>query len=215
MAGAASHPDVTAAEFSERAARDAAEVAYGGLLPTVTLNGELQASRETSAPDSGENAAQITAQISIPLYQAGNVESQVREARQRISQRQQELQQQRRVAAQRATTAWEALETARGQIQSFSAQVQATKTALDGVREEQAVGARTVLDVLDAEQEALNAQVGLVRSKRDAVVAAYEVLSAIGRLTARDLALQVPYYDVDKHYRDVRDKLWGSGPPPQ
>src|SRR5690606_773136 len=108
---------------------------------------------------------------------------------------------------------WEALQTALAQIQSFEAQVQAAEIALEGVRQEAQVGARTVLDVLDAEQELLDAQVSLVTARRDRVVAAFQLLAAVGRLTARDLALPVTYYDVEEHYREVRGKWFGLGQP--
>ena len=109
-------------------------------------------------------------------------------------------------------TAWRALETARAQIASFESQVNAARIALEGVQQEAAVGSRTVLDILDAEQELLDARVSLVRAQRDEVVASYQVVSAIGRLTAMDLGLPVEYYDVEKHYEEVRDKWWGTGP---
>ena len=81
--------------------------------------------------------------------------------------------------------------------------------ALDGVRQENTVGSRTVLDVLDAEQEYLNAQVSLVRAQRDEIVARYQLYAAIGKLTARNLQLDVPYYDEVDHYEQVRDKWTG------
>ncbi len=82
----------------------------------------------------------------------------------------------------RRSAAWQALETAQAQIVSFQEQVRATDIALEGVRQEQSVGARTVLDVLDAEQESLNAKVNLVTAQTNLVVARYQVLQAIGPL---------------------------------
>jgi outer membrane protein TolC len=81
------------------------------------------------------------------------------------------------------------------------------------VRQEAAVGSRTTLDVLDAEQELLNAQVALVGAQRNEYVAGFRLLSAIGRLTAHDLKLPVDYYDPGKHYDEVRNKWWGLTPP--
>jgi outer membrane protein TolC len=80
------------------------------------------------------------------------------------------------------------------------------------VRQEQTVGARTVLDVLDAEQAVLNSHVNLVTAQSNLVVARYQLLAAVGRLTARDLALNVTVYDPTQHYNDVRNKIWGTGP---
>jgi len=83
--------------------------------------------------------------------------------------------------------------------------------ALEGVQQEALVGSRTVLDVLDAEQELLDAQVNLVRAERDEIVAQYALLSAVGRLTAQALKLDTAFYDAQKYYRQVQDKWWGLG----
>ena len=86
--------------------------------------------------------------------------------------------------------------------------------ALDGVEQETRVGLRTTLDVLDAEQEHFLAQINLVRAKREEIVAAYRVKSAVGTLTARALGLPVELYDPEEHYRNVRGSegtwLWGE-----
>jgi TolC family type I secretion outer membrane protein len=203
------NPGVTQVIYLERAARDGTDVVFGELLPTVSLVGQVGADDEFSNEDVSSTSAQILARVSIPLYQAGNVESRVRESKQLTAQRRQQLDEARRQATQAATTAWQVLETARAQIQSFRAQVDATKTALDGVEQEQQVGLRTVLDVLDAQQEVLSAEVNLVQARRDHLVAAYATLAAIGKLTAVDLQLAVELYDAEKHYREVRDKWWG------
>jgi outer membrane protein len=203
------NPDVTQVVYLERAARDGTDVVFGELLPEVSLVGQVGADDEFSSEDRSSTSAQILAQVSIPLYQAGNVESRVRESKQLTAQRRQQLDEARRQATQLATTAWQVQETARAQIESFQAQVEATKTALDGVEQEQQVGLRTVLDVLDAQQEVLTAQVNLVQARRDHLVAAYATLGAIGKLTAADLQLAVEIYDAEKHYREVRDKWWG------
>ena len=94
-------------------------------------------------------------------------------------------------------------------LQSDAAQVAASQTALAGVREEEKVGQRTLLDVLNAEQELLNAQVTLATDQRNLVLASYAVLSAVGRLTSEELALTSKVYDPDVHYHEVRRKWWG------
>ena len=184
---------------------------FGELLPSVDLVGRLQSGDDTLTNDgSFENSAAVLLQVRIPLYQAGGVGSRVRQSKQVVSQRLQQVQEQRRSAEQQATSSWRSLVTARAQIVSFKAQVEATRVALEGVQEEANVGARTILDVLDAQQEYLQAQVNLVRAYRDEVVAAYLVIASIGRLSASGLGLPAPRYDVDKHYDEVKDKFWGT-----
>ena len=145
----------------------------------------------------------------MPLYQQGQVSSRIREAIQLASENQLQVEEARRAAIEDAKSGYEQLLTARASIQSREAEVRAAKIALEGVEQEAAVGSRTVLDVLDAEQELLDAQVNLVRDQRDAIVASYALLAAVGRLTARDMGLPVELYDQKTHYLKVRDKLWG------
>ena len=205
------NPNVVAADYIERAARDGVDVVFGELLPSVEVVGDVEHGEEQTftSVDDDRTTATVEAQLTVPLYQAGEVSSRVREAKKRASQRRLEMAQQRRTAAQVATTAWEALTTARAQIAAFETQVRSAEIALEGVREEAQVGSRTVLDVLDAEQELLDARVSLVSAKRDEIVAGFQLLAAVGNLTARDLDLPVEYYDYQADYLEVRNKLWG------
>jgi len=108
----------------------------------------------------------------------------------------------------------ESLDTSRRRGGFFSgtakAQVAAAELALDGVRQEYRAGSRTTLDVLDAEAEVVDARIVQVSAERDRVVAAYRLLAAVGRLTARDLGLAVAYYDAERNYRAVRGKWIGT-----
>ncbi len=88
--------------------------------------------------------------------------------------------------------------------------MRANEIALDGVIQEAQVGSRTTLDVLDAEQELLDAQVDLVRSERDEYVAAYALQASIGRLTVENLNLPIERYDPTANYRRVRNKWFGT-----
>ena len=89
--------------------------------------------------------------------------------------------------------------------------MEANAIALEGVRQEADVGSRTILDVLDAEQELLDARVNNARAVRDRVVAAYNLLATVGQLTAQSLALNVPLYDAEQHSEDTEWKLYGFG----
>ena len=197
--------------FIERAAENNVQEITGELLPTFSLNGSLSTNEEAVNRKSDSQTVEVTAQVSMPLYSSGTVTSRVREAKQVVSQRRDEYRQAVRDATEGATSAWQAVETARAQIQAFSAAVKAAEIALEGVREEANVGSRTVLDVLDAEQELLDARVGLVRALRDELVATYQLRQAVGELTAQKLGLPVIIYNVENNYRRVRNKWWGLG----
>ena len=202
---------VSRARFIELSAKEGVRSIVGELLPNLTLNGELESSRETANNRNESEEASLIARVTMPLYASGSVTSRVRAAKQIVSQRREEYNQALRTAIEATTNAWQTLQTGRAQIQAFSSAVKAAEIALEGVREEANVGSRTVLDVLDAEQELLDARVGLVRAMRDELVATYQLREAIGEATAEKLGLPVTLYNVENHYREVRGKWWGLG----
>ncbi len=204
------NPNVTTAEFQERSALDGIDQVRGELWPTVSLIGRVQRAEEVSRRDSRLNSADALVNLQVPLYQAGAVYSRLRQQKQIAAEQRRLLDQSQRDAVEDATRAWNAVETANAAIGSFEKQVEANRIALDGVEREAEVGARTVLDVLDAQQELLDSQVSLVRAQRDQVVAAFQLKAALGVLTARRLDLPVEYYDSVQHYREVRD-AWVGG----
>ena len=205
-------PIVRAAQFDEKAAKDDIDVQFSDLLPTVAIEGSWQRQQDIGLRDSEADVASIIGQVTVPLYQAGEPDSRVRQSKQRYMQFKRLTVEALRAAEQEAVNAWAALQTARAQARSFEEQVRASELALEGVRQEQEVGARTILDVLDAQQEVLNAQVSLVSSQTDSVVAEFRVMAAIGSLTAAALGLPVDYYDPKVHYDAVRNKFIGTGP---
>ena len=205
------NPDVVAALFDERAAVSNVKVQTSDLLPRVDVVGQGGRTGSEVGSSTSRDSASIVAQLTVPLYQRGFATSRVREAKQVVGRNRMRLIEARRSATEDANNAWETLVTARARINSFRAAVRANRIALEGVRQEALVGSRTVLDVLDAEQELLDAQVNLVRAERDETVAQYQLMSAVGRLTAPSLKLDTDYYDPGRHYDDVRDKLWGLG----
>lgn len=205
------NPLVIAAIWDENSARAAVKIVRGELLPTVTINGQVERRFDSTGRETTRDSASITANVTIPLYQSGAVMSRMRAAKQTVFQRRNELRQAQRTAVENATRSFAAYRTARSSVSAFVAQLRANTIALNGVRQEAAAGLRTVLDTLDAQQELLNAQVNLVRARRDLVVATYELLASIGQMNAKRLRLSVKYYDKKKHYRKVRYKSFGFG----
>lgn len=203
-------PSVIAREFAARAAQENIDVVRGELLPEVNLQAAADKSWEPSDEVSSRSSYQITAVMTVPLYQSGAVYSRMREAKHTAGQFRLQVDLARLQAREQTIQAWDQWRSAQAQIESIRAQVEAADVALEGVEREAQVGARTVLDVLDAEQELLDAQVELVRANRNERVAAYTLLAAVGRLTAADLGLPVDIYDPTEHYRDVRDQWFGS-----
>ncbi|MCR9212534.1 MAG: TolC family outer membrane protein [Proteobacteria bacterium] len=204
------HPDIKTAKFNEESSRYTIRSTSGQLLPSLSVDGTLSHGNEVTGNGTWANTASISAVLSVPLYQSGAVYSQVRQARQINSQRLQEIEEAVREIREAVVQSWEQLETARSRIGADEESVRANVIALEGVEQEAQVGSRTTLDVLDAEQELLASKVSLVTSRRDQYVAIYNVLAAIGKLNARDLNLDVEYYDPASNYDRVRDKWFGT-----
>jgi len=204
------NPGVIAAEFDRRASMDNVDEVWGELLPEVDVTASSTREFQTSTETSLRTTHEVTLNVTIPIYQQGDVYSRLRQARQDAAESTLVIDTERRDAAEAGTQAYESLVTARAQVDAFQTQIEASIVALEGVQREAAVGSRTVLDILDAEQELLDSRVSHVRSERDELVAAYELMSALGRLTAKDLGLAVDLYDPREHYNEVRDKWFGG-----
>ncbi len=204
------NPSFMAAYYDEQSAMKSIDEASGELLPELNLEASTTTALESSSSGSRSDSAQIGLTLSVPFYQQGSVYSKVRKAKQTAAKKRMDMELARTEAVKSAKTGWEGVVTARARIQSFLAQIRSAEVALDGVQREAAVGSRTVLDVLDAEQELLDAKVSLVRAQRDELVAVFELKQAIGELTAEKLRLDTGIYDPDVHYQEVRDKWFGT-----
>lgn len=207
----ANNPEIARAQFAAAAAESAVDSEFGGLLPRVALEGSYSRRYDVSSAVSDSEDATIRGTVTIPFYSGGQTYSSVRQAKQTAAQRRVERVAAERSVVQEATSAWQDLLTAEAQITSFQAAIDANAIALDGVRQEAQVGSRTVLNVLEAERDFLEAQVNLVAALRDRIVAAHALLKATGQLTAQSLDLAVERYDPQRNYDDVRFKLFGTG----
>lgn len=201
------------AKFQELAARHVVSQAEANLLPQINLVTQAEQTYNTSGGDNEVTTLTAEVQLSVPIYQKGVVYSQVRSAKENVNRVRLLVDNERRAVVESAASAYEDYKTALAQIESLRSEVHSAEIALDGVQQEATVGARTVLDVLDAEQELLDAQVSLVTADRNAIVTAFSLLASLGRLTAQDLALPVEIYDYDRHYLAVESKYYGTEPP--
>lgn len=196
----ADSPGVTTANYAEKAANEGVDISFGQQLPQFALQG-----------DAGASSQSILAVMSVPLSHGGSLDSQVRASKQLQVQRRQERDAQVRQARQAAIQAWQSYQSAKSNVDSSTAQLKSAQLAAEGIRREASLGLRTVTDMLIAQQQVLDAEVSLVTARRDTLVGAYQLLSAVGGLTAQGLGLDVPYYNPQVHYDEVHDKWWGRG----
>jgi TolC family type I secretion outer membrane protein len=204
------NPQILTAEANWEAARAGVDVARAELMPSVALTGQLFDANDQQLEGDWQQGAQVLITLTIPLYQAGGEFSKIRQAKQTYGQRQNQIDATVRSVAQSTTDSWENMEAAQAEIVSFTSQIQANEIAFKGTEEEQKVGTRTFLDVLNAQQELFQSQVELVAAQHDQAVNAFQVKAAVGDMTADALALNVDHYDPTVHYKAVREKWWGS-----
>ncbi len=207
------HPSIIAALHNVDAADIGVKVAEAELYPTIGVTATVSQRYDTQVLDDRRSSASVVGRLTVPIYEGGQVYSRTRQAKELAGQRRLEADITREQIRAAVVEAWGTLEARKAQIIAAQAQVLASETALNGVREEAKVGQRTTLDVLNAQQELLSARSSLVTAQRDRVVASYALLSSVGRLNAQSLGLKVAQHDARQHYDQVRDKWIGLQTP--
>ena len=193
------HPDMIAAQHNVSAAELNIRRAEAAMQPSVTFSAQIGLDQDFD--DSG--SVGITA--SGPIYQGGRLSSVVRQAMARRDAVRSGIHIARHAVEQNVANAYAVLDVARASKIAFQGQVRASQVAFQGVREEATLGARTTLEVLNAEQELLDARANLVSAEVDEIIASYQVLFAMGLLTVEDLRLGVQTYDPAAYYNLVSD----------
>lgn len=192
------HPSVRQAQHQAKVADLQLELARAGHLPTLGLN--LRAGED----DEGEGSGVATLQLNQPLFTGGRIASGERKAMAGRDAARAALTRTAVEVTQQVANAWSGIEVARAQTAAIDLQIQAAQSAYDGTREEAALGARTTLDVLDAERELLQAKSDRTAAEANLQVAYYSLLASMGLLTAENLKLGVPVYDPEAYYNVVK-----------
>jgi len=207
--GQAQSPSVLAAMYGVDVAALAVKVSEGVLYPNLTLTASALQGWAPAFETVKETAAAVVGTLTVPIYQGGAEYSAIRQSKETLGQQRLNLDINRDQARATVVQSWGQLDAAKAQIEATTAQVNAAEIALNGVREEARVGQRTTLDVLNAQQELVNARVALVTAQHDRVVASYTLLAAVGGLSMPRLGLDVLIYDPQVHYQQVRDAWIG------
>ncbi len=204
------NPQILAAAYVQAAAEANIGVQKSDLLPKVNFEAGYLIDNNSQIAVGRSRSGYIGGTLSVPIYQSGRVYSRIREAKQISSQRKLEVLDAQRQVREQVVSAWHLLKAATATIAAAKEAVAANQVALDGVKQEAQVGTRTTLDVLNAENELVETQVALATSLRDRIVAGYQLVAAIGRMTAADLRLSVNIYESKQNLEEVRDKAFGA-----
>ena len=202
-------PTVLAAMYGVDVAELAVKVSEGALYPNLSVAATASKNYDPTAAINKQTLASIIGTLTVPLYQGGGEFSTIRQSKETLGQQRLNLDVNRDQARATVVQSWGQLDAAKAEIESTTAQVNAAEIALNGVREEARVGQRTTLDVLNAQQELVNARVALVTAQHDRVVASYTLLASVGGLSMPRLGLNVTIHDPQVHYQQVRDAWIG------
>jgi len=208
--GRANNPQLIAARYNENAAQSAISVAKSSGRPNLSLNGTLQGARESSANVPRSESASITAQLRIPIYSGGLNRSRVRAAKQAKIRSKFETRDTEQAVDQTVSNLWAQVEASERSLTASKKQVAAAEIAFEGVELEQQVGTRNTLDVLDAEQELLNAKLSVIQAERNFNVATYQLLVTIGGFDAYSLQLPVDGYDPRNNFDGITVNPFGK-----
>ena len=193
------HPEVLGAQHGVSASELNIRRAEAALNPSLNLGGAV------GLNDQGDATQRLSLTYGGTLYQGGQLQSIIRQAQARRDASRSNLLVVSQGVSQNVGNAYASLRVARASREASALQVRAARTAFRGVREEATLGARTTLDFLNAEQELLDAQANAISAQADEVISSYQVLGAMGLLTAQHLNLGVQSYDPAAFYNLVRD----------
>ena len=197
------HPDMLKIQHDVAAAELNVKVADAAMKPRITLQGSLGVNEEFNGR-SFRHGGSFGIQASGPIYQGGRLSATKRRAIALRDAQRGALHTVRNAIRQNVGVAYAILGAAQASSQASQQEVRAARVAFNGVREEAKLGARTTLDVLNAEQELLNAEANLISAQADVYIAAYAVLQSTGQLTVRNLNLNVQTYDPTEYYNLVK-----------
>ncbi|MCB1394980.1 MAG: TolC family outer membrane protein [Rhodobacter sp.] len=200
------HPSIIQAQHQVRAAEIANEIARTQRLGTVTGSVTAESSRTTTALIAGRTVEDVTGMLnySVPLYTAGRLNSVERQSLARVEAQRSSLHQTVAIVQQAVAANWAQLLVARSRLAASDTQVAASSSAYDAVQAEADLGSRTTLDVLNAEQELLDARSSRILASFAVQTAAYALLEAMGQLTVESLHLGIPTYDVEAYSAGLR-----------
>jgi outer membrane protein len=206
-------PSVLAAIYGVDIAELTVKVSEGALYPNLSLTASASQLNNSQLGFNRQTVASILGTLTVPIYQGGSEYSAIRQSKETLGQQRLNLDVNRDQVRETVVASWGQLDASKAQIEATTAQVNASEIALNGVREEARVGQRTTLDVLNAQQELVNARVALVTAQHDRVVASYTLLASVGGLSMTHLGLNVIIYDPEVHYQQIRDAWIGVRTP--
>ncbi len=211
--GQQGHPAIMASLFNVDVNIFNVAALEGQFLPSLSATASASSTVDTVGLADRTDDARFGLNLTIPLYQRGQVSAQVRQAKENLGAARIQVDLNRNIVRQSVATSWSAYQASVRSIFDAQTGVFSAQLALEGVIEEQRVGQRTTLDVLDSQRDLISAQITLVQAQRDKDAAAFQLLSNVGRLNVASLGINVDNYRPEEHTDAVRNKWYGAKTP--
>ena len=212
QAAQSEHPSILAGVHNVDVASFNVKQLEGALLPQLGLQGSAGRNWDNTSFKTSNNA-QVGLQLTVPLYQGGGEYAKIRQAKEQLGSAKIQVDQARDAVRYNVVSAWGMLQAANASLTAYRAQIDAAQLALNGVIEEQRVGQRTTLDVLNQQTALISARSNLVNAERSRIVGSFQLAASVGRLDADHLRLKVTRYEPTEHYEAVKDKWIGLRTP--
>ena len=205
------NPDLLGSRYALTASRQQVAIEKADLLPQLQLNGSTYLQEQIAGNDVETEGFTFGATLSVPLYQAGIASSELRASRSNAVSAAHDFTDTQRAVIETAATTWENYQSSQALITANEAVLEANQLTLEGIEQELMLGTRTILDILDAEQDVMDTEVELVRTHRDLKVLTYQLASVMGAFNAATLELNVEQYDPSVNYQKTRTRYYGWG----
>ncbi|MBL9029777.1 MAG: TolC family outer membrane protein [Caedimonas sp.] len=209
------NPGIIKSEYDYAAAKDNVDVAFAALLPSVDLVGSADRTLSNTSRGVRQNDASVTLRLTVPIYNNGGADwSSVSQGEQTAAQKKYDVKTSLESAIQNAKQTWKNVLSNKDQIRRYEAAVKSGGIHIEGTRQEYIVGERSLLEVLQAEADLVDAQVNLLKERHDYILNGYALMATIGELTPETLQLAVDSYDLNTYPEAVRNRWigWSKAP---
>ncbi len=200
------NPELLSILFNIKSLNSEIKSLYSRKLPSVKLEAELKKNKGYFRSDSSREVMSAFASVSIPLYQSGLASSKIRELKKELSSEKEFHKLKMNEFKYNLANSWSGFNSSKSKIDAYKTQIEANRKYLEGLNQEMMLGERTLIDILDAEEELIESEYNLIKSFEENFNSYFEILFYIGELNSKSLNLKVNFFDETKNFNEVKFK---------
>ena len=200
------NPELLSILFNIKSLNSEIKSLYSRKLPSVKLEAELKKNKGYFRSDSSREVMSAFASVSIPLYQSGLASSKIRELKKELSSEKEFHKLKMNEFKYNLVNSWSGFNSSKSKIDAYKTQIEANRKYLEGLNQEMMLGERTLIDILDAEEELIESEYNLIKSFEENFNSYFEILFYIGELNSKSLNLKVNFFDETKNFNEVKFK---------